>query len=98
MPHSTRCVLLSFVGRRAGGFFLLLSATSAGMFVSAPALLPSSSSMTLFMLVMAMWLKGRFSLAVREVRQNTRCICVNSGRISLLSRKGSQKLGEGCLL
>ncbi|CAM9197392.1 unnamed protein product [Hapterophycus canaliculatus] len=51
-------------GRRAGGFFLLLSATSAGMFVSAPALLPSSSSMTLFMLVMAMWLKGRFNLAI----------------------------------
>ena len=36
------------------------------MFVSAPALLPSSSSMTLFMLVMAMWLKGQFGLAVRS--------------------------------
>eukprot|EP00752_Nemacystus_decipiens_P010009 g8924.t1 len=66
----TACEVLMYLavkqkfGRRAGGFFLLLSATSAGMFVSAPALLPSSSSMTLFMLVMAMWLKGQFSLAI----------------------------------
>lgn len=43
----------------------MFSATSAGIFVSAPALLPSSSSMTLFMLVMSSWLDGRFSLAVR---------------------------------
>lgn len=60
----TVCSLRS-LPRRAGGFFLLFSATSAGMFVSAPALLPSSSSMILFMLVMAMWLNGRFALAVR---------------------------------
>eukprot|EP00903_Cladosiphon_okamuranus_P015722 g14512.t1 len=66
----TLCEVLMYLavkgkfGRRAGGFFLLLSATSAGMFVSAPALLPSSSSMTLFMLVMAMWLKGWFSSAI----------------------------------
>ncbi|CAM9863175.1 unnamed protein product, partial [Laminaria digitata] len=52
------------LGRRAGGFFLLFSATSAGMFVSAPALLPSSSSMTLFMLVMALWMQERFGLAI----------------------------------
>ncbi|CAB1106652.1 GT22 [Ectocarpus sp. CCAP 1310/34] len=66
----TLCEVLMYLavkqkfGRRAGGFFLLLSATSAGMFVSAPALLPSSSSMTLFMLVMAMWLQGQFSRAI----------------------------------
>lgn len=62
----TSCVLhyLTDLRRRAGSFFLLFSTTSAGMFVSAPALLPSSSSMSLFMLVMTLWLKGRFSLAV----------------------------------
>lgn len=57
--------VLTVMLRRAGGFFLILSASSAGMFVSAPALLPSSSSMTLFMLVMALWLKRQFGLAVR---------------------------------
>ncbi|CAM9298328.1 unnamed protein product, partial [Ascophyllum nodosum] len=51
-------------GRRVGGCFLIFSATSAGVFVAAPALLPSSSSMTLFMLVMSLWLDGRFSLAI----------------------------------
>lgn len=51
--------------RHAGGFFLVFSATSAGMFVSAPALLPSSSAMLLFMLVMALWMEERFVLAVR---------------------------------
>ncbi|CAM9757027.1 unnamed protein product [Pylaiella littoralis] len=66
----TLCEVLMYLavkqqfGRRAGGFFLILSASSAGMFVSAPALLPSSSSMTLFMLVMALWLKRQFGLAI----------------------------------
>lgn len=66
--QSSLCVPCLFI-RRTGGFFLVFSATSAGMFVSAPALLPSSSSMILFMLVMAFWLNGSFDLAVRERRR-----------------------------
>lgn len=66
----TACEVLMYnavknkIGRRAGGLFLILSATSAGMFVSASALLPSSSAMVLVMVVMTMWMQQRFVLAI----------------------------------
>ncbi|CAM9376739.1 unnamed protein product [Phaeothamnion confervicola] len=51
-------------GKRAGAVFLVLTATSAGMFIAATALLPSSTCMILQVVVLTAWLHEAWRLAV----------------------------------